>query len=109
MQITADQFLYWGVALLPFVGGALAWILFDLVDIAAIRRRQRDRKAAIRAKNADPNREPVWDQEYRLTEDDFGLLEATEHTFDGVLDQSPARPVEWTAKFAGKCEKRFDR
>lgn len=94
MQITADQFLYWGVALLPFVGGALAWILFDFVELANIRIRQRDRKAAIRAKNADRHRKPkrVWGQGYRLTERDFEQLADTECTprrCDCVLDQSP--------------------
>lgn len=94
MQLTADQLLYWGVALLPFVGGAIAWILFDLAELASIRIRQRDRKAAIRAKNADRKHKPkrVWDQAYRLTEGDFEALEKTECTprrCNCVLDQSP--------------------
>ena len=108
MQLTADHFLYWGVALLPFVGGAIAWILFDLAELASIRIRQRDRKAAIRAKNADlarptewtstsngkstKRRDSGWDQAYRLTEGDFEALEETECTprrCNCVLDQSP--------------------
>lgn len=94
MSVSTQDFLYWGVALLPVAGGLIAWAAFDYVEVAAIRRRQRDRKAAIRAKNADLARKAkrVWDQDYRLNEQAFERVAATECTprrCHCVLDQSP--------------------